>query len=115
MAWYDKFLALWQKRAATFNAYGNLFEGNGSVSDADIVLQDLAKFCGYFDTPMLTSPETRMVDSHASMYAMGKKAVMERILAQINTSNSVEMQGKLHNRLMENVEFEEQGNASDFG
>lgn len=114
MAWYDKFRVLWGKRTATFNAYGNLFEGNGTAAEADAVLRDLAKFCGYFDTPMMTSPETRTVDPYASMYAMGKKAVMERIIAQINTSNDVSMQARLHARLMEQVEIEEERNETDF-
>jgi hypothetical protein len=114
VAWYDKFRALWGQRSATFNAYGRVFEGTGSEADANVVLKDLAKFCGYFDTPMMTSPETRTVDPYASMYAMGKKAVIERIIAQINTSGDVSMQTRLHARLMEQVEMSEDNGNVDF-
>lgn len=56
-------------------AYAAVFSGRGSTEDAELVLVDLAKFTGYYNT---TSPE---VPGDALRYYEGQRAVMGRILA----------------------------------
>jgi hypothetical protein len=66
-------------------AYEALFGGRGSPEDAGLVLVDLAKFTGYYNT---SSPD---VSGDALRYYEGQRSVMGRILA-LKTAPDIELE-----------------------
>lgn len=75
-----------QQRVAS--AYANLFSGNGTVEDADIVLVDMAQFSRYYDTATLD-----MTGPQALAFAH-RRAVLSRMLEAL-TFGGREPQGLL--------------------
>lgn len=59
-------------------AYANVFSGNASREEADIVLVDLARTSGYYNT---TSPQT---PADELKYYEGQRSVFGRIYQMIN-------------------------------
>jgi hypothetical protein len=73
-------------------AYFRLFGGAGSVGDARIVLDDLARFCRAFETPY--NPDARLTD-----IAIGRGEVFRRILEYALLSND-ELFHRYHERAL---------------
>lgn len=62
-------------------AYKNLFMPNGVLTkDAEIVLNDLRRFCKINRPILVVSPVTRTVDPLGQVYAEGKREVALRVL-----------------------------------
>lgn len=51
---------------------------------AQVVLEDLAKFCGATETPYAIAPQTGEVDVHRTFVMMGRHEVWMRIQAALN-------------------------------
>ena len=59
-------------------SYEHLFEGNGTPDEAEIVLSDLARHSGYYNTAEPT------VTPNELLYREGKRALFGRILQFLN-------------------------------
>lgn len=74
----NRFLRFWnrrkQYRACFTDASGRL------TPDGEAVLRDLAVFCRAERSVLTLSPVTRIVDTHATMVAEGRREVYVRIL-----------------------------------
>lgn len=52
------------------------------------VLADLRRFCGYGDSPLVTSQVRQQVDTHATAVKIGRAEVFARILAHLHMDDA---------------------------
>jgi hypothetical protein len=82
--WFQKRLA--RKRTAYRQCF---FDDNNQLTQAGrTVFADLAKFCRAQQSTAIVSPISRTVDIHASMLAVGRLEVYNRILAHLHISDA---------------------------
>lgn len=74
--WTEEQVAAMQRRLAS--AYRNLFSGNGTAEDADLVLVDLARFTRYQDTTPLNTPAdvAKALDQRRAVFVRIAEAVI---------------------------------------
>jgi hypothetical protein len=76
-----------------------LLDGSGNVKpDAELVLADLKKFCFVDRSTLVVSPVTRIVDTHATMVAEGRREVWNRIQAYLRLDDGQIMDLREDNR-----------------
>lgn len=61
-------------------AFASLFAGNGTVDDAELVLDDLLQYSGYYDTTLPMDENGRPVPPEVLWHIEGMRALMARIL-----------------------------------
>lgn len=83
---FRKFLNLRDAFRATFQA-GRWRRPDGELSDDTVrVLQDLKAFCGADQSSIVVAKDGH-IDTHATCYAEGKRAVLLRVLHYLNLTD----------------------------
>lgn len=71
------------------DAYRRIFAPSGELSSsAELVLNDLRKFCRGTSSTIVVSPITGQVDPIASGVAAGRKEVWDRIIQNLHVSDA---------------------------
>lgn len=82
----SKILDLFHRMTGRRNAYRACFyDRDGNLSKAGrMVLEDLQRFCRVNQSTVVVSPVSRVIDTHATMVAEGRREVFNRLHYYLN-------------------------------
>lgn len=71
-------------------AYRRLFLGDDGklTPDAEVVLDDLMRFCRWYQSTTVVSPVSRQTDVPASFQAAGRREMLSRLLAHLHVDDA---------------------------
>jgi len=92
----NKFTDLFYRMTGRRNAYSSCFrDRDGNLTTAGRqVLQDLRRFCRVDQSTVVVSPVSRVIDTHATMVAEGRREVFNRLQYYLNLTDEQLLQIK---------------------
>lgn len=81
-----KLFELWHRMTARRSAYRGCFldAGGNLTAKGRLVIDDLERFCRVNQTTVVVSPVSRVIDTHATMLAEGRREVFNRLRYYLN-------------------------------
>jgi phosphohistidine phosphatase SixA len=92
----NKFTELFYRMTGRRNAYRACFlDRDGNLTKAGrLVIEDLQRFCRTHQSTVVVSPVSRVVDTHATMLAEGRREVFNRLHYYLNLTEEQLLQIK---------------------
>lgn len=92
----SKFTELFYRMTGRRNAYrACFFDRDGNLTPAArLVLDDLKRFCRTNQSTVVVSPVSRVIDTHATMVAEGRREVFNRLHYYLNLTDEQLLQIK---------------------
>lgn len=92
----SKLSDLFYRMTGRRNAYrACFFDRDGKLTTAgQLVLDDLARFCRVHQSTVVVSPVSRVIDTHATMVAEGRREVFNRLHYYLNLTEDQLLQIK---------------------